>query len=140
LCRRSRALIGSSHSSPIELSYSDDGGLTWSELTIISGSHPSCTFQTTGTGTVCDEDQNSIPEVAPNGTLYVYFANFQNEAAWEAPFDFDSQVMVLKSVNGGVSFGAPVPAAQREDGLTDTPYSVIFRQTVPSRVQRRPGT
>jgi hypothetical protein len=97
---------------------------------IISGSHPSCTFQTTGTGTVCDEDQNSIPEVAPNGALYVYFGNFQNQAAWEVPLDFDSQIMVVKSTTGGVSFGPPVQVAQREDGFSDTPYSVINRQTV----------
>lgn len=122
--------FGAYHSSPIALSYSDDGGLTWSTPTIISGSHPSCSFQTTGTGTVCDEDQNSIPEVAPNGTLYVYFGNYQNEAAWEVPFDFDSQIMVVKSTTGGTSFGAPVPVAQREDGFSDTPYSVILRQTV----------
>lgn len=121
---------GSFDSAPIALSYSDDGGLTWSDPAIISGSHPSCTFQTTGTGTVCDEDQNSIPEVAPNGTLYVYFANFQNDAAWEVPLDFDSQIMVVKSTTGGASFGAPVQVAQREDGFSDTPYSVINRQTV----------
>jgi hypothetical protein len=55
--------------SPIWLSYSDDGGLTWSTPKEISGSHPSCTFQSTGAGTDCDEDQFSIPEVAANGDL-----------------------------------------------------------------------
>ena len=123
-------LHGALDASPIALSYSDDGGLTWSTPTIISGSHPSCTFQTTGTGTACDEDQNSIPEVASNGTVYVYFGNYQNQAAWEVPEDFDSQVMVVKSTTGGASFGAPVPVVQREDGFSDTPYSVIGRQTV----------
>jgi hypothetical protein len=38
--------------------------------------------------------------------------------------------MVVKSTNGGLSFGAPVQAAQLEDGLSDTPWSVIARQTV----------
>ncbi|HYU84701.1 MAG TPA: sialidase family protein, partial [Kribbellaceae bacterium] len=74
--------------SPIYLSWSDDGGRSWSEPTEISGSHPSCTFQTTGSGTDCDEDQFSIPEVAANGDLYVHFFNGQNEAAWEAALDF----------------------------------------------------
>ena len=66
----------------IWLSYSDDGGITWSTPKEISGSHPSCTFQSTGSGTDCDEDQFSIPEVAPNGDLYVHFLNGR---AKEAP-------------------------------------------------------
>ena len=123
-------LQGSFAEAPIYLSYSDDGGSTWSTPQEISGSNPSCTFQTTGSGTRCDEDQNSIPEVAPNGDVYVYFANFQNEAAWEVPFDFDSQVMIVKSTDGGVTWQNPVAVAQREDGTSDMPWSVISRQTV----------
>jgi hypothetical protein len=116
--------------SPIALSYSDDGGLTWSQPKIISGSHPSCTYQETGGGTDCDEDQFSIPEVAPDGTLHVSFLNGQNEAAWEVPFDFDSQILVVTSTNGGQTFSGPVQVAQLEDGLSDMPFSVINRQTV----------
>lgn len=124
------ALHGSYAESAIYLSYSDDGGRTWSAPKEISGSHPSCTFQSTGPSGECDEDQFSIPAVAPNGTLYVVFINGQNEAKWELPFDFDSQIMVVKSTNGGASFGPPVQAAQLEDGLYDMPFSVILRQTV----------
>jgi hypothetical protein len=125
------AAHGSYAESPILLSYSDDGGLTWSEPAEISGSHPSCTFQSTGEGTECDEDQFSIPEVAPDGTLYVHFANFQNEAAWVGENDlFDSQIMVVKSTDGGLSFGNPVPVVQLEDGIADMPFSVIARQTI----------
>lgn len=116
--------------SPIYISYSDDGGRTWSRPREISGSHASCTFQTTGGGTECDEDQFSYPEVAPDGTVYVHFHNYQNEAAWEVDFDFDAQIMVVKSTNGGQSFSDPVPAAQLEDGLSDMPFSVIVRQTI----------
>jgi hypothetical protein len=68
--------------------------------------------------------------VASDGTLYVHFANFQNEAAWEGGDLFDAQLMVVKSTDGGASFGAPVPAVQLEDGLSDMPYSVIGRQTI----------
>jgi hypothetical protein len=121
---------GSYAESPIWFSSSDDAGLTWTAPKVISGSHPSCTFQTTGTGTDCDEDQFSIPEVAPDGTLYVHYLNGQNDAAWEVPFDFDNQIMVTNSVDGGATFGAPVPAAQLEDGLSDMPWSVIGRQTI----------
>ena len=123
-------LHGSYAESPIVLSYSDDGGLTWSAAREISGSHPSCTFQETGGGTECDEDQFSIPEVASDGTLYVHFANEQNEAAWEANDFIDDQLMVVKSTDGGVTFGAPVPAVQLEDGAADMPFSVIGRQTI----------
>jgi BNR/Asp-box repeat len=116
--------------SPIFLSYSDDGGRTWSKPREISGSHPSCSYQETGTGTDCDEDQFSIPEVAPDGTLYVHFLNGQNEDEWEVPFDFDNQIMVTRSEDGGETFTRPQPAVQLEDGASDMPWSVIVRQTV----------
>ena len=116
--------------SPIWLSYSDDGGLTWSKPAEISGSHPSCTYQETGPENECDENQFSNPVVAPDGTVYVYFYNDQNEAEWEWDFDFDDQIMVVKSTDGGVTFGAPVQVAQVEDGGHDMPYSVIGRQTI----------
>ncbi|HWQ27842.1 MAG TPA: sialidase family protein [Dehalococcoidia bacterium] len=124
-------LLGNYAESAIYLSYSDDGGQTWSPPREISGANADvCTFQTTGAAGECDEDQFSIPEVAPDGALYVHFVNGQNEAAWEVPFDFDSQIMVVKSTDGGVSFTAPVPVAQLEDGLSDMPFSVILRQTI----------
>jgi hypothetical protein len=124
-------LQGSYVESAIYLSYSDDGGRTWTRPQEISGSHPSCTSQSQGAlDNQCDEDQFSYPEVASDGTLYVHFHNYQNEAEWEVPFDFDAQIMVVKSTDGGVTFGEPVPAVQLEDGLSDTPWSVIGSQTV----------
>ena len=121
---------GAYEESPIWLSWSDDGGLTWTRPKEVSGSHPSCSYQETGGGTDCDEDQFSIPEVAPNGDLYIHFFNNQNQAAWEVESDFDSQIMVIKSTDGGQSFGQPVPTVQLEDGLSDMPFSVIARQTI----------
>lgn len=123
-------LFGSYAEAAIYLSWSDDGGLSWSPPKEISGSHPSCTFQSSGPANECDEDQNSIPVVAVDGTIYVHFSNTQNEAAWEMPLDFDSQILVVKSTDGGQTFGPPVPVVQREDGASDMPYSVIGRQTV----------
>jgi hypothetical protein len=124
-------LHGSYAESPIWISWSDDGGRTWSTPREISGSHPSCTFQTAGdTGTDCDEDQFSVPEVASDGTLYVHFLNGQNEAAWEVPRDLDDQILVVRSTNGGRTFGAPSQAAQLEDGFSDMPWSVIGSTTV----------
>ena len=121
--------------SPIVISHSDDGGLTWSPAKVISGSDPSCTFQSDGRNeTACDEDQFSYPEVASDGTLYVHFLNVQNEAEWENSDadnpEFDEQIMVVKSTDGGVTFSDPVAAAQLEDGFDDTPWSVIGSQTV----------
>ncbi|MBA3738809.1 MAG: exo-alpha-sialidase [Actinobacteria bacterium] len=124
------ALQGSYDSSPIYVSYSDNGGHTWSTPKRISGSHASCTFQSIGTGTACDEDQFSYPEVASDGTVYVHYLNYQNEAAWDGSFDFDAQIMVVKSTDGGVTWSAPVQVAQLEDGLRDMPWSVIGRQTI----------
>ena len=83
-----------------------------------------------GTRGECDEDQDSDPVVASDGTLYVYFLNGQNKAEWEVPLDFDNQVMVVKSTDGGETFSQPVAAAQLEDGLSDMPFSVIIRQTI----------
>jgi hypothetical protein len=129
--RFKNGLFGSYIDSPIFLSYSDDGGLTWTDPMEISGSNEEfCDFQETGLAGECDEDQFSIPEVAPDGTLYVHFQNFQNQDAWEVTEEFDTQIMVVKSADGGETFTDPVPTAQLEDGLSDMPYSVIFRQTV----------
>jgi hypothetical protein len=122
--------FGSYAESPILLSYSDDGGLTWSDEQEISGSHPSCTYQETGGGTDCDEDQFGIPVTAPDGTLHVHFSNGQNEDEWDVPFDFDTQIMVVTSHDGGVTFAPPAQVAQLEDGASDMPRSVIGRQTV----------
>ena len=44
--------------------------------------------------------------------------------------DLDGQLMVVRSDDGGETFTDPVAAVQLEDGGSDTPYSVIGRQTV----------
>lgn len=122
---------GSYVESPIYLAYSDDGGKSWSKPAEISGSNPNaCTYQETGPDGECDEDQFSYPATASDGTLYVHFLNEQNDAAWEVEEDFDNQVMVVKSIDGGRTFGNPVPVVQLEDGTSDMPFSVIRRQTI----------
>ena len=125
---------GSYASSAIWMRYSDNGGLTWSKEMEISGKNVGfCTFQTTGPNDgSCDEDQFSIPEFGPDGTLYVHFINGQNSGAWEQDFDFDSQIMVVKAAptSGAPVFSAPVHVVDLEDGLSDMPFSVIRRQTV----------
>jgi hypothetical protein len=131
---------GSYVSSAIWMSYSDNGGLTWSQPVEISGGNAEfCTFQTTGPDDgSCDEDQFSYPEFGPDGSLYVHFFNGQHAnpdgcgGAWEVCFDFDSQIMVVKApaTSGSPTFGDPVHVVDLEDGLSDMPFSVISRQTV----------
>ena len=122
---------GSYLNSPIYFSWSDDGGLTWSTPKVISGSNADyCTYQETGPDFECDEDQFSIPTVAPDGTLHVHFLNGQHGAAWEVPIDFDNQIMVVSSDDGGATFNDPVHVVDLEDGYSDMPFSVIGRQTV----------
>ncbi|MBI2237883.1 MAG: exo-alpha-sialidase [Actinobacteria bacterium] len=124
-------LYGNYAESPIYLSYSDDGGVTWSAPKEVSGSDASCSFQETGAAEECDEDQFGYPAVAPDGTVYVHFHNYQNEAAWEGGIDlFDAQIMVVKSGDGGVTWSDPVQVVQLEDGYADMPFSVIRRQTI----------
>jgi len=124
--------FGSFAEAPIFISYSDDGGATWTEPKEISGSDPSCTFQGQPPfdTTDCDESQWSVPEVATDGTLYVHFINGQNESEWEVSQDLDSQLMIVKSTDGGATFSDPVAAVQLEDGFSDMPFSVIGSQTV----------
>lgn len=121
---------GSYARSPIAISYSDDGGLTWSAPMEISGFDASCSYQETGPANECDEDQFGYPAVAPNGDVYVHFQNYQNEAEWEDGDLFDSQVMVVKSTDGGATWSGPVQVVQLEDGYADMPFSVIRRQTI----------
>jgi hypothetical protein len=116
--------------SPIWASYSDDGGLSWSIAREISGSGPFCTFQTAGGGHSCDEDQGSVPTVAPDGSVYVAFQNSQHESAWESDQEFDDQALVVRSHDGGRTWSDPVHVADLEDGSNDFPLNVDGRPTL----------
>lgn len=116
--------------SPILEAHSDDGGRTWTEPQEISGFSPTCTYQETGAPGECDEDQFSVPTVAPDGTVYVAFQNYQHEAAWEPGELFEAQYMVVRSSDGGATWSDPVPVADLEDGTRDYPVNVHGRQTL----------
>jgi len=118
-------------SSPILMASSDDGGTTWSTPRVISGSNPTyCTFQSSGPGGVCDEDQASAPRVGPDGTLYVAFMNSQHAAAWEPGEQEENQYMVVRSTNGGQTFSNPQHVVDLEDGTRDYPLNADGRQTL----------
>ncbi len=132
--------------SPVMLSYSDDAGESWSKPKEISGRHEDfCTFQDDADDVArgedafeCDQDQFAYPAVGPDGELYVHFHNEQNEQAWEAPEMYESQIMVVKSTDGGETWSDPVHVVQMEDSYTappvgesgDYPINVDFRTTL----------
>ncbi|HYG71681.1 MAG TPA: sialidase family protein [Actinomycetota bacterium] len=123
--------------SPIWESHSDDGGRTWSEAQEISGSAEFCDIQYHGRANECDENQFSVPTVAPDGTVYVAFQNEQNSEIQEPGEGFgnrdqihDNQYLVVQSHDGGVTWSAPVIAATLEDGPNDYPISSQDRQTL----------
>jgi len=112
-------------------SHSDDGGDTWSRAQEISGSNGAlCTFQVSGPEGQCDENQFSVPTVAPDGTVYVAFQNEQNQALWEAGEFFDDQYLLVKSTDGGRTWSSPSFIVGLEDGSNDYPINVGGRQTL----------
>jgi hypothetical protein len=117
--------------SPIWLSYSDDGGKSWSTPQEISGSNAAlCTYQESGPAGECDENQFSVPTVGPDGTVYVAFQNDQNEALWEPGEVFDNQYLLVKSIDGGETWSSPTFVVGLEDGSRDYPINVNGRQTL----------
>lgn len=110
--------------SAIWISHSDDGGRTWSETKEISGSGAFCVTQVTGPANQCDEDQFSVPAVAPDGTLYVAFENSNTAAP-----DFRNQYLVVRSPDGGVTWEGPFKVADLVDGVFDYPVNIVGRQT-----------
>jgi hypothetical protein len=123
--------------SPVDFSYSDDAGKTWSTPVEISGSNPTyCTaHQGVGAAGACDESFFSYGAVEPNGDLVVNFMNQQNSAAWEVPNEFEDQILSVRSTDGGVTWSNPVHVADMEDGglesivFSDYPANVDSRAT-----------
>ncbi len=117
--------------SPIYLSFSDDGGQTFSNPAAISGSNSTlCSqpFVTPRNIGICNEDQFSSPVVGADGTLYVAFENGEHA---QSPSDFRNQYLVVRSTDGGVTFSSPVSAVfPIFDGINDYPINVNGRQTL----------
>jgi hypothetical protein len=132
-----RTESGGYDESPTMFVKSEDGGRRWTRPVEISGRNPVyCTFQddaddaSTANGAsspqataegpedpfACDQDGFSYPVVAPDGTLYVQFDNEQNLAAYELPQRYDSQVMLVKSLDGGDTFEGEAPTAANQSG------------------------
>ena len=96
-------------------SHSNDYGETFSAKVLVSGDSAFCT-NTFGVPTPngrCNENQFSQPFTAPDGTLYIVYSNFNNQAT--SGSDNRYQVLIAKSTDGGATFGAPVKVADYYD-------------------------
>ena len=88
-------------------SHSADYGETFSAPVLVSGTSTLCD-RTYGLPTpqgTCNENQYSQPFTAPDGTLYVAYANFNNAVTGS---ENRNQMLLSKSTDGGVTFSPPV--------------------------------
>jgi hypothetical protein len=88
--------------------YSNDYGESFSAPVLVSGTSPLCT-NTYGLPTpngTCNENQFSDPFVGSDGALYVAYDNYNNSLS--SATDNHNQVLLVKSTDGGATFGAPV--------------------------------
>ena len=95
--------------------YSNDYGENFSARVLVSGTSPFCT-NTFGAGTPqgnCNANSYSQPFTGPDGSLYVVYANYNNQAI--SGLDNRYQVLLVKSKNGGASFSTPVKVADYYD-------------------------
>ena len=83
--------------SPINFSYSDDQGRSWSAEKVISGAASFCVFSA---GNGCEFNQGSVPTVNPvTGGLYVAFINGNTPD--------EDQYLMVRSMDGGQTFQGP---------------------------------
>lgn len=95
-------------------SHSNDYGEHFSARVLVSANSPFCS-QTFGVPTPqgnCNENQFSQPFTGPDGALYVTYANFNNTVAG---LDNRNQMLLVKSTDGGATFGAPVKVGDYYD-------------------------
>ncbi len=81
---------------------------------LVSSNSAFCT-QTFGLPTPqgsCNENQDSQPFTGPDGALYVTYNNFNNAVTGA---DNRNQVLLVKSTDGGATFGAPVKVGDYYD-------------------------
>jgi hypothetical protein len=85
----------------IYISYSSNAAKTWSAPTLVSGDSNLCDDNP---GHHCFANQFSEPVVAPNGDLFVIWANFNNAVTGS---ENRNMMLLAKSTDGGVSFDEP---------------------------------
>ena len=95
--------------------FSKDYGESFSSRVVVSKSSSACT-NTFGAGTpngLCNANQFSQPFTGPDGSLYVTYANYNNQPI--SGTDNHYQVMLVKSTDGGNTFSAPVKLSDLYD-------------------------
>jgi hypothetical protein len=94
--------------------YSSDYGETFSAPVLVSHDSALCgnSYSLPTPQGRCNENQFSDPFTGPDGALYVAYANFNNAVTGS---DNRNQILLEKSTNGGVSFGAPVKVGDYYD-------------------------
>ncbi len=102
----STAPTSTCESAAVYLSYSSNHGLTFSTPAPISGSSASLCQNALNPATphACDNNSFAEPVVAANGDVYVVFANYNNAVSGN---DNHNDILIVKSTNGGASFGGP---------------------------------
>jgi hypothetical protein len=95
--------------------HSNDYGQTFSSPVVVSTTSSLCpnTFGVPTPQGTCNENQFSDPFTAPDGTLYVAYANFNNSLANSS--DNHNQILLTKSTDGGQTFSAPVLVGNYND-------------------------
>ena len=94
--------------------FSNDYGESFSAPVLVSGDSNLCgnTFGLPTPQGRCNENQDSQPFTAPDGTLYVVYTNFNNVVTGN---DNRNQILIARSNNGGKSFSKPVKASDFYD-------------------------
>jgi len=94
--------------------HSADYGETFSAPVLVSSNSALCdnTFGLPTPQGTCNENQFSQPFTAPDGTLYVTYANFNNAVV--AP-ENRNQMLLSKSTDGGATFSPPVRVGYYND-------------------------
>jgi hypothetical protein len=106
---------------PVHLAWSDDAGATWHQSgDIVPRSRSLCPVNGASlpAGT-CSSNFAPDPFVAPDGALYVVFANGNNcsgaNGCRSDRRDNHNQILIVKSVDGGRTFSGPVKVADYYD-------------------------
>jgi hypothetical protein len=88
--------------------HSDDYGESFSSPVLVSTDSPTLCDQNYGLPTPngqCNENQDSDPFVGPDGSLYVAYNNYNTAVSGN---ENKNRVLLVKSTDGGASFGSPV--------------------------------